>query len=216
VRELDATTSRFDRRASTYQDSALQQFLFGPAQKTALQLALELVPQARRILDVGCGTGQLLRRARPCYPTAALVGVDLAAQMVRRRSRSPPPSWESAISAPAPSTCRSPMMCSTSCSPPCPCGTGQTHRPGSPRSAACSFRVGCSSSPTFSPTSDPATRPGQGCTVSTPPCQPISAACWPPIALLSSVATALLGSGYPTSRSSRALRRVGRVSNLFA
>jgi ubiquinone/menaquinone biosynthesis C-methylase UbiE len=40
------------------------------------------VPQARRILDVGCGTGQLLRRARPCYPTAALVGVDLAAQMV--------------------------------------------------------------------------------------------------------------------------------------
>jgi ubiquinone/menaquinone biosynthesis C-methylase UbiE len=82
VRELDATTSRFDRRASTYQDSALQQFLFGPAQKTALQLALELVPQARRILDVGCGTGQLLRRARPCYPTAALVSVDLAAQMV--------------------------------------------------------------------------------------------------------------------------------------
>jgi ubiquinone/menaquinone biosynthesis C-methylase UbiE len=79
---LDATTSRFDRRASTYQDSALQQFLFGPAQETALQLALELVPQARRILDVGCGTGQLLRRARPCYPTAALVGVDLAAQMV--------------------------------------------------------------------------------------------------------------------------------------
>jgi trans-aconitate methyltransferase len=56
--------------------------LFGPAQETALRLALELVPQARRILDVGCGTGQLLRRARPCYPTATLVGVDLAAQMV--------------------------------------------------------------------------------------------------------------------------------------
>jgi ubiquinone/menaquinone biosynthesis C-methylase UbiE len=82
VRELDATTSRFDRRASTYQDSALQQFLFGPAQETALQLAFELVPQARRILDLGCGTGQLLRRARPCYPTAGLVGVDPAGQMI--------------------------------------------------------------------------------------------------------------------------------------
>ena len=82
MRELDATTSRFDRRASSYQDSALQQFLFGPAQETALQLALELVPQARRILDVGCGTGQLLRRARPCYPTAGLVGVDPAGQMI--------------------------------------------------------------------------------------------------------------------------------------
>jgi hypothetical protein len=53
---LDATTSRFDRRTSTYQDRALQQFLFGPAQETALRLALEVVPQARRILDVGCGT----------------------------------------------------------------------------------------------------------------------------------------------------------------
>jgi ubiquinone/menaquinone biosynthesis C-methylase UbiE len=82
VKALDATTSRFDRRASSYQDSALQQFLFGPAQETALQLALELVPQARRILDIGCGTGQLLRRARPCYPTAGLVGVDLAGQMI--------------------------------------------------------------------------------------------------------------------------------------
>jgi cyclopropane fatty-acyl-phospholipid synthase-like methyltransferase len=59
-----------------HQDRALQQLFFGPAQETTLRLALELVPQAQRILDVGCGTGQLLRRARPCYPTAGLVGVD--------------------------------------------------------------------------------------------------------------------------------------------
>jgi ubiquinone/menaquinone biosynthesis C-methylase UbiE len=82
VRALGATTSRFDRRAHSYQDSALQQFLFGPVQETALQLALQLRPQARRILDVGCGSGQLLRRVRPCYPSADLVGVDLAGQMV--------------------------------------------------------------------------------------------------------------------------------------
>jgi len=77
-----ATLSRFDRRASTYQDSALQHFLFGPVQQTALQLALQHMPHAERVLDVGCGTGQLLRRVRPCYPTARLVGVDLAGQMV--------------------------------------------------------------------------------------------------------------------------------------
>jgi ubiquinone/menaquinone biosynthesis C-methylase UbiE len=82
MRELDPTTSRFDRRARSYQDSALQQFLFGPAQETALKLALELMPRAQRILDIGCGTGQLLRRARPCYPSAGLVGVDLATQMI--------------------------------------------------------------------------------------------------------------------------------------
>ena len=82
MRALDTTTSRFDRRAHGYQDSALQQFLFGPVQETALQLALRLRPQARRILDIGCGSGQLLRRLRPSYPTADLVGVDPAGQMV--------------------------------------------------------------------------------------------------------------------------------------
>jgi ubiquinone/menaquinone biosynthesis C-methylase UbiE len=82
VSELHSSLSRFDRRASTYEDSTLQQFLFVPVQQTALQLALQLLPQARRVLDVGCGTGRLLRRARPCYPTAELVGVDLAGRMV--------------------------------------------------------------------------------------------------------------------------------------
>jgi ubiquinone/menaquinone biosynthesis C-methylase UbiE len=82
VSEPDSTGSRFDRRASTYEDSTLQQFLFGPVQRTALRLARQLLPQARRILDVGCGTGRLLRHARPYYPTAQLVGVDLAGQMV--------------------------------------------------------------------------------------------------------------------------------------
>jgi ubiquinone/menaquinone biosynthesis C-methylase UbiE len=78
----DCAGSRFDRRASSYEDSTLQQFLFVPVHQTALHLALQLLPQARRALDVGCGTGRLLRRARQCYPTAELVGVDLAGQMV--------------------------------------------------------------------------------------------------------------------------------------
>jgi SAM-dependent methyltransferase len=82
VSELHSSLSRFDRRASTYEDSTLQQFLFVPVHQTALQLALQLLPQARRVLDVGCGTGRLLRRARQCYPTAELVGVDLAGRMV--------------------------------------------------------------------------------------------------------------------------------------
>jgi ubiquinone/menaquinone biosynthesis C-methylase UbiE len=82
VSELHSTPGRFDRRASTYEDSTLQQFLFVPVHRTALQLALRLQPQARRVLDVGCGTGRLLRRARPCYPTAELIGVDLTRQMV--------------------------------------------------------------------------------------------------------------------------------------
>jgi ubiquinone/menaquinone biosynthesis C-methylase UbiE len=76
------TTSRFDLRASTYDDSVLQEFLFVPVHHRALQLGLRFQPQAGGVLDVGCGTGRLLRAARPCYPAAELVGVDLAGQMV--------------------------------------------------------------------------------------------------------------------------------------
>jgi ubiquinone/menaquinone biosynthesis C-methylase UbiE len=80
------SASRFDRWASSYEDNTLQQHLFVPVQQTALQLALQLLPHPRRILDVGCGTGRLLRQARLCYPTAELVGVDLAGQMVATAS----------------------------------------------------------------------------------------------------------------------------------
>jgi ubiquinone/menaquinone biosynthesis C-methylase UbiE len=83
---LTTTVSRFDRRAGTYEDSVLQQFLFGPVHQTTLQLALQHRPQAQRVLDVGCGTGQLLRCARPHYPTANLVGVDLSQQMLATAS----------------------------------------------------------------------------------------------------------------------------------
>jgi trans-aconitate methyltransferase len=60
----------------------LQQFLFVPVQQTALQLGRRLLPWAGGVLDVGCGTGRLLRSARRCYPAADLVGVDLAGRMV--------------------------------------------------------------------------------------------------------------------------------------
>jgi ubiquinone/menaquinone biosynthesis C-methylase UbiE len=76
------SVSRFDRWASSYEDNTLQEHLFVPVHQTTLQLALQLLAHPRRILDVGCGTGRLLRQARPCYPTAELVGVDLAGQMV--------------------------------------------------------------------------------------------------------------------------------------
>jgi SAM-dependent methyltransferase len=76
------TVSRFDLRASTYEDSLLQQFLFVPAHEAALLLGRRVLPQAGAVLDVGCGTGRLLRAARPCFPAAELVGVDPARRMV--------------------------------------------------------------------------------------------------------------------------------------
>jgi SAM-dependent methyltransferase len=77
-----AASARFDRWASTYEASPLQPALFAPVHQTALQLAQHLVPDARRVLDVGCGTGRLLRQARRRYRPAELVGVDLARGML--------------------------------------------------------------------------------------------------------------------------------------
>jgi ubiquinone/menaquinone biosynthesis C-methylase UbiE len=83
---MAASTSRFDRWASSYEDNTLQQYLYVPVHQTALQLAVQLLPHPRRVLDVSCGTGRLLRQARRCYPAAELAGLDLAGQMVASAS----------------------------------------------------------------------------------------------------------------------------------
>jgi ubiquinone/menaquinone biosynthesis C-methylase UbiE len=83
---MASSASRFDRLASSYEDNTLQRHLFVPVHQTTLQLALQLLLDPRRILDVGCGTGRLLRQARRCFPTAELVGVDSAGQMVATAS----------------------------------------------------------------------------------------------------------------------------------
>jgi SAM-dependent methyltransferase len=77
-----ANGARFDRWASTYDASPLQPALFAPVHQTTLQLAQQHLPDAHRVLDVGCGTGRLLRQARQRYWWAELVGVDLARGMV--------------------------------------------------------------------------------------------------------------------------------------
>ena len=85
------TVASFDAWAGDYDHSPLQPTLYLPVHRTTLGLARRLVPQPRRILDVGCGTGRLLRRARQHYPQAELVGVDPARPMLTTaRSRTSP------------------------------------------------------------------------------------------------------------------------------
>ena len=78
---------RFDEWAATYERHWMQRVIFDPIQSTLLQLASEQVPQARSILDVGCGTGRLLRTASQRFPAARLEGVDAAPQMVEQAKR---------------------------------------------------------------------------------------------------------------------------------
>jgi SAM-dependent methyltransferase len=57
------------------------------------QFYLHLVASAADVLDVGCGTGVLLRRARREGHTGRLVGIDPAAAMIEAARREPDVDW---------------------------------------------------------------------------------------------------------------------------
>jgi ubiquinone/menaquinone biosynthesis C-methylase UbiE len=78
----DRDVAAFDDRAAGYEDGVLGRMHHEIADRT-VDLCLDGVPAPRRILDVGCGTGYLLRRLAARVPTATgLVGVDAAASMI--------------------------------------------------------------------------------------------------------------------------------------
>ncbi len=85
----DNDVGRFGRWAPTYEKSSMQRWLFGPAHARMLDLLTAYGPATspRRVLDVGCGTGRLLRAAGARWPGADLVGVDAAAGMVEEARR---------------------------------------------------------------------------------------------------------------------------------
>jgi len=74
---------RFNRWAGSYDRHLLQRVVFEPVQKTVLELAASEVPRPVAILDIGCGTGRLLRSTEEQFPAAALEGVDAAVEMVK-------------------------------------------------------------------------------------------------------------------------------------
>ena len=81
---------RFNRWATTYDRHWMQRIIFDPIQRTVLQLAEVAVGRPAAILDVGCGTGKLLKSAHIRFPGARLVGVDAAAEMVKYAQSSTP------------------------------------------------------------------------------------------------------------------------------
>ena len=79
----DRDVAAFAERAEGYDEGWLGRLHHEIALRTA-DLALAQVPAPHRVLDVGCGTGYLLRRIAARAPDAVeLVGVDAAAPMVR-------------------------------------------------------------------------------------------------------------------------------------
>jgi ubiquinone/menaquinone biosynthesis C-methylase UbiE len=78
----DRDVAAFGRRASGYEDGWRGRLHHEIADRTA-DLALARGPAPRRILDVGCGTGYLLRQLAARSPQAAeLAGIDAAPAMI--------------------------------------------------------------------------------------------------------------------------------------
>lgn len=77
--------SRFQRWSPTYERSWLQPRLFEPAQQAVLEVMEHYLPtQPNAVLDVGCGTGRLLRSVHERWPDADLMGIDPTPGMVER------------------------------------------------------------------------------------------------------------------------------------
>ncbi len=80
---MNRDVDRFDRWAHTYDRHWMQRRIFEPIQRAVLDLAAAEVASPRAILDVGCGTGRLLRAAAARFPAAQLTGLDPAPEMIR-------------------------------------------------------------------------------------------------------------------------------------
>ena len=81
---------RFDHWSSTYEHSWMQRAFFDRAHQATLALAAGIVHQPADVLDIGCGTGKLLRQARTYWPEAHLIGVDPANGMIEMAKRLTP------------------------------------------------------------------------------------------------------------------------------
>ena len=74
---------RFERWSSTYEHSWIQRWLDQAHSFMVNTVAAELPGvDPKVVLDVGCGTGRLLRKAASFWPDAKLVGVDPARGMI--------------------------------------------------------------------------------------------------------------------------------------
>jgi predicted TPR repeat methyltransferase len=80
----ECDVAAFDARAISYEHGWLGRLHHEIVDRTA-DLALSTQPRARRFLDVGCGTGYLLRSLASRYPDAdELFGIDGALHDRRR------------------------------------------------------------------------------------------------------------------------------------
>lgn len=85
----DDDVGQFDRWSGRYDRSKWQRLHFDRVHGRAFALAARF-GEPRAILDVGCGTGRLLRSAHDRWPNARLIGVDPSVGMIEAGRRVTP------------------------------------------------------------------------------------------------------------------------------
>ncbi|WP_165422959.1 class I SAM-dependent methyltransferase [Ktedonosporobacter rubrisoli] len=76
---------RFQRWSKSYETSWLQPVFFEPSMRTVLEvIASYVTTQPESVLDIGCGTGRLLRSLHERWPEAELLGVDPTFGMIEK------------------------------------------------------------------------------------------------------------------------------------
>jgi ubiquinone/menaquinone biosynthesis C-methylase UbiE len=86
----EKSDEHFNKWARSYDRSFLQNIFFGPIQKKVIECAKKYVKDPSEILDIGCGTGQLLRKIASAYPGAVLTGIDAAEEMIKNAKSATP------------------------------------------------------------------------------------------------------------------------------
>lgn len=77
-----SVASAFDRVSRFYDFPVLQNAFYGRIQEKLLESIMEENP--KRILDAGCGTGQLLAKMAETWPKAKLTGLDISEEMLAK------------------------------------------------------------------------------------------------------------------------------------
>ena len=80
---MNKDVERFERWSKTYEHSWVQRY-FDEVHRFMIDTVAAHAPtlNPKVVLDVGCGTGRLLRRVAAAWPEAQLVGVDAATGMI--------------------------------------------------------------------------------------------------------------------------------------
>ena len=98
VPEKRVVRRAFERAAATYDSHAVLQ------REVGSRLAHHLDPvriEPRRVVDLGCGTGEAFAGLRRRFPSAGLVGIDIAHAMLER-ARARAPAWKRLLRANTP------------------------------------------------------------------------------------------------------------------